>query len=172
MKARKTRAKRKGKADQPKRSGPGRPTKRTPELDGILYGALAHGATDDEAATLAGICRKTLHTWRKDDPDLEEHLSAAKARADHRVQDTLFKLATGQVVVQDVPHVTKLGTVILVDEPQAPSYPAIRLWLTNRMPEDWRDRVTLEGDPNRPVEVTVTERPWVDTPADGEGTGD
>src|ERR1700676_1968462 len=57
----------------------GRPTKQTPEVVYLLCDALAHGLSNEDAASIAGIGIRTLYEWLQDEAFVEL-IRAAKAQ--------------------------------------------------------------------------------------------
>ena len=64
------------------------------DLHPVLVSYFAEqGLTDGEIASRLHISRKTLYTWRKGHPELEEALRNSKERADAMVEHSLFQKA-------------------------------------------------------------------------------
>jgi hypothetical protein len=65
-----------------------------PDLHPILVSYFAEqGFTDAEISSRLKISRRTLYTWRKAHPELEEALRNSKERADAMVEAALFRKA-------------------------------------------------------------------------------
>lgn len=60
-----------------------------------LQGWAMDGLTDDDIAENVGINRATLYDWKKRFPDINNALKKGKDSADRRVENALFKRATG-----------------------------------------------------------------------------
>lgn len=56
----------------------GRPTKRTPEIEGLLRHAFALGSTTGVACFSAGIAESTFYSWTESDPEFMESMYALK----------------------------------------------------------------------------------------------
>ncbi len=54
---------------RPSLAGPGRPTKRTPEVEQILLDALGLGLSYESSAKLARIAHSTFEEWMRNDSD-------------------------------------------------------------------------------------------------------
>lgn len=65
-----------------------------PDIHPVLASYFAEqGLTDAEISSRLHISRKTLYSWRKGHPELEEALRASKERADAMVEAALFRKA-------------------------------------------------------------------------------
>lgn len=65
-----------------------------PDIHPVLASYFAEqGLTDAEISSRLKISRKTLYSWRKVHPELEEALRASKERADAMVEAALFRKA-------------------------------------------------------------------------------
>lgn len=71
----------------------GRPTKRTPEIDGKILTVLKVGVPLSVAARAAGICRDTLEDWRKADPDFSAACEEAMGQAEASMTVRLIRQA-------------------------------------------------------------------------------
>jgi hypothetical protein len=112
--------------------------------------------TDKEISYALGISPQTLDTYKKKYPKFLESLKKGKAVTDQKVVLSLFQRATGYTA-PDVHISTYEGkvtkTAILKHHPPDPT--ACIFWLKNRQPEQWRDRVAVEGDPKRPLSIKI-----------------
>jgi hypothetical protein len=68
---------------------PGRPCKYTPETVERLLGAVERGLTLKQACVSAEIGETTLHEWRKEYPELEAQLLAAREQAREQALATI-----------------------------------------------------------------------------------
>jgi len=125
----------------------GRKSKLTDDKrDFILYLAST-GKTDEEIAQIVNIGTTTLYEWKKRDADFREALREAKDTADDKVEMSLYHLATGQAWVPESKFATHNG--VITDEKETRRYvphnqAAQVMWLKNRRPDKWRDKVELE----------------------------
>jgi len=107
------------------------------------------GATNDDLAAWFGVTEKTIRTWAEKHRAFAEALEEAKALADAKVEQSLYRRAIGytcpetKVFCQD-------GEVITheVQKHFAPETTAAIFWLKNRQPERWRDVHRVEGKLN------------------------
>lgn len=128
----------------PKRSV-GRPTEYKPEYVEQVYKLCLLGARDREVAEFLGVAESTINLWKQEHPEFSESMTAGKAKADAEVAHSLYRRALGYShpavkIMQDK------GAVIV--EPYTEHYPpdtaAASLWLRNRQPDKWRDKIDHE----------------------------
>jgi hypothetical protein len=100
----------------------------------------ARGATDDDLAAAFGVVKQTIYTWKGAHPAFAAAFSA-KDTADDAVERALYERAVGYEH-EAVKLFNHNGSVIEAPyvERYAPDVQAIRLWLINRRPKQWRDR--------------------------------
>lgn len=101
------------------------------------------GATLTMIAEYLGVSRATLFNWKTQRQDVAEALSAGEAMADQNVERAMYMNAVGSVRRKaEKIHVTKDGSVIRVPyvERFKPDVDAGRFWLTNRLPDKWRNK--------------------------------
>ena len=153
----------------------GRPTKYDPKTLPKVREMCALGATHREVAEFLKIGEATLYAWKHEHAEFSEALKLGKNTADDRVEQSLYRRATGYsfdtvkilangkkpIVVPHVEHVP-------------PDTTAAIFWLKNRRRHEWRDKQDLEvAGPNGGPILTKVERivrTVVDPRApDGEG---
>ncbi|NOV28022.1 helix-turn-helix domain-containing protein [Cupriavidus necator] len=103
------------------------------------------GATDKELADFFGVVEKTIYNWKDAQPEFLQSITRGKMMADAQVAESLFKRALGYSHPA-VKIMTVNGAVVHEDytEHYPPDTPAASLWLRNRQPEKWRDKVQQE----------------------------
>lgn len=79
-----------------KKRGPGRPTKRTAAVEGLILKALAVGCSFDNAAWFAEVEPETLRRWRKEDPSFMGACEKARATATFKVASGLWSRAVNK----------------------------------------------------------------------------
>lgn len=123
-----------------------------PKLD-VIEGWMRAGLTLDDVAHNLGISPVTLFKYRDEHPELSEALNNGKAVADIRVENALYKSATGYTFTDEV--ATPSGKVVQVTKYEKPNVTAAIFWLKNRKPSDWRDQRNIEHstEPGKPLEV-------------------
>jgi len=113
------------------------------------------GLIDSEIAKRLGIGYDTFNKYKKLYKALSDALIAGKAIADYRVEDALFKRATGYTTEEVVKErklnketgQTELVVAKIVTKEVAPDPTSMIFWLKNRQPLKWRDKqdIKLEG---------------------------
>ena len=121
-----------------------------PKLD-IIEGWARNGLTLDDIAHNLGVGKTTFFKYIKTKQELKIALDNGKEVADIRVENALYRKATGyfskeQKIVQ-VRNSDGSTTheVIEYDKWNEPDTTAMIFWLKNRKPESWRDKVEI-GD--------------------------
>lgn len=140
----------------------GRPTDYRPEFAEQAAKLCALGATDYELADFFGVDTRTIYRWKNVHADFCQSVTCGKEAADERVERALFNRAVGytfesEKVFQHQGEIVRAPTTEHI--PPDPS--AAKLWLTNRRPDQWRDKqiqelTGAEGAPLVPVlNVTI-----------------
>lgn len=137
----------------------GRPTSYKPEYSGQAYKLCLLGSTDKEMAEFFCVSEQTLNAWKHDFPEFLESITRGKVIADAQVAESLFKRATGytakKVVTANVAGV--ISDIQEVNDYVGPDTQAASLWLRNRQPARWRDKVDheLSGKDGAPIFVSL-----------------
>jgi hypothetical protein len=142
----------------------GRPSDYKPEFAEKAFKLCLLGAKDSEIADILGVSESTLNLWKQEHVEFSESMLAGKDEADAAIAHSLYHRAKGYShaavkIMQDK------GAVIV--EPYTEHYPpdtaAASLWLRNRQPARWRDKIDheLAGKDGGPIktEGTVTLKP-------------
>lgn len=105
------------------------------------------GQTDVEMATFFGVSERTFHGWKKSHPDFLQSIKKGKADADAKVAEGLYARAIGYSH-PDVHISSHLGviTVTNIVKHFPPDTAAAFIWLKNRQPDKWRDRIEHQAD--------------------------
>jgi len=119
----------------------GRPSSFRDEFVEQAEKLCALGATDFELADFFGVDTRTIYRWKNTFPEFCQAVTCGKEKADERVARALYNRAVGysfesEKVFQFQGQVIRADTVEHV--PPDPS--AAKLWLTNRRPDQWRDK--------------------------------
>jgi len=129
-------------APQPK---VGRPTKYKPEFAKQAAKACEAGFTDRDIAELLGVDERTLNRWKHDHPEFCQSVKVGKAAADDRVEQSLYRKATGYSFNSEKLFCYEgVVTRAAVVEHVPPSDTAAIFWLKNRRKETWRDKHEVE----------------------------
>lgn len=129
-----------------------KPTRGRPTLYQAAYAEQARrlallGQTDAEMAAFFGVSEATLHRWKHAHKDFCESIKEGKAGADAKVAAALYQRAVSYSH-PDV-HISNYQGEITVT-PLTKHYPpdtgAAFIWLKNRVPDKWRDRIEHQAD--------------------------
>lgn len=118
-----------------------RPSKFKPEMIKQAKKLAELGATDRDAAEFFEVDEATIHRWKHTKPGFCEALKVGKEAADNRVEQSLYRKATGYSF--DAVKIFQYeGAPVKVEyvEHIPPSDTACIFWLKNRRPEQWRER--------------------------------
>jgi transposase len=130
----------------------GRPTDYEDSFPVQVRRLVGTGASWRQIADYFGVAVSTIQRWVQVHPEFEAAIRATKDEADLAVENALFQRATGYTA-DAVKILAYEGVPIEVEyqEHVPPDVNAIKLWLTNRKPKDWKDRQTVSGDPDNPL---------------------
>lgn len=126
-----------------------------PERAEVISTWARNGLTKEEIAEQMGTSRSTLAAWEKKCPDISDALKTARAYADARVENALFKKAVGYKVLvpreirtkkikynkdgRKASETEEIG-IQMVEEYIQPELGAIAFYLKNRLPDRYRDK--------------------------------
>lgn len=118
----------------------------------------AGGATEEEIAKAFDVATSTMRGWIVRHDAFREAMALGYAAATGRVEESLYKRAIGY----EAPR-TKVFLPAGATEPihasymehVAPDVGAIKYWLGNRAPDQWRERQSIEhsGPDGGPIEL-------------------
>lgn len=129
----------------------GRPTSYKPEYVEQACKLAELGATDREMADFFKVTETTFNRWKLAHPEFCASIKVGKEPADDRVEQSLYRKATGYSFAAEKIFQYE-GVPVRVDyvEHVPPSDTAMIFWLKNRRPDQWRDKteqdVNLKGD--------------------------
>jgi hypothetical protein len=161
--AKKTPAAKKSKAKR----GRGRPTSFREEYCEQAYKLCLLGATDAKIGAFFGVSEQTINTWKSRHAKFLESITRGKEAADAEIAEALFHRAKGYSHAEDDIRAVAMGAgggSEIVITPTIKHYPpdtqAASLWLRNRQPKLWRDKVDLEhsGANGGPLQFVISER--------------
>lgn len=127
----------------------GRPTLYREEYAEQAYKLCLLGMTDEELAESFQVDERTINNWKIEHPGFIQSLIRGKNIADADVAESLYKRAVGYSH-PDV-HVSNFqGAITITDltKHYPPDTGAGKLWLTNRQPKRWKDRVEIKEEIN------------------------
>lgn len=127
---------------------PGRPTDYRPEFADMAYRLALLGLTREQMATAFDVCERTIYHWQQEHPEFLQAIARGGIHADAEVAEALFNRARG-AVVPDVHIALHEGQAVItpLEKHYPPDVGAARLWLKNRTPEQWKDKVELVEKP-------------------------
>ena len=137
------------KAKAPAKARRGRPTKYRPEYAEQARKLCLLGLIDGELADFFGVDEATIHRWKHTHKDFCESISTGKMLADSDVADSLYRSAVGgHFITEERPAGGENGpaSILPLKRQVAPSVQAQSLWLRNRQPRLWRDRIEVQAD--------------------------
>lgn len=135
--------------EEPERRPVGRPTLFRDDYVEQAYKLCLLGATDAELADFFEVSEDTIYEWKKVRPEFSEALRRGKAEADAEVAASLYKRAIGYSHPDT--HVSNYQGIITLTEltkHYPPETGAAFLWLKNRQPHKWKDKVEVKEDIN------------------------
>lgn len=117
------------------------------------------GKTNIEIAAGLSISTRTLHDWGKKHPEFLSSVKAGKDIANARVVKALYLRAIGYKVPEKKVIQNSDGSIRkeVTEKDIQPDIQAIKLWLTNRDPKNWKDKVDHEvgGRDGKPIPVKI-----------------
>jgi hypothetical protein len=129
---------------------PGRPTKYKEGYAEVARAMCRLGATDAELAAEFGVDTSTIWRWQSRHESFCNALKLQKGDFDERIVRSLAQRAAGYSYVATKVYLHEGRPVVVEYEEHVPPDPgAAKLWLTNRRPEEWRDKQEheLSGGP-------------------------
>lgn len=115
------------------------------EYVSVIENLCKRGFTDKELAEAFGVTETTVNNWKKNFPGYFKSIKDWKKEADKNVEKALYESAIGY----EHPEVQffKVGGKI-VPQQTTKRYPpndrSLRFWLTNRKPDEYRDRKEVD----------------------------
>ena len=145
----------------------GRPTAYRPEYVEQVYKLCLLRATDAELADFFGVSEQTLNAWKRAHPEFLESITRGKTVADANVASRLYDRAMGyshEAVKIFMPAGVSEPIYAPYTEHYPPDTAAASLWLRNRQPAKWRDKLDHEhtGQGGGPIQFERIERVIVD----------
>lgn len=121
-----------------------------PEMCEPVRKVCALGAIDTDIADFLNVSERTVRSWRTQYPDFAEACRLGKEIADKRVEDSLFRMATGYVIETEKVFCSE-GQIIRAKtfEHVNPVPSAVIFWLKNR--QGWRDSQEITGKDGAPL---------------------
>lgn len=122
--------------------GRGQPTAYRAEYAYQVFKLCLLGMTQDDIADFFGVCTKTIDNWKNEHPEFLRSIRNGRHAADAEVANSMYLNACGYS--HDAVHVSVfMGEVTLtnITKHYPPNFQAGRLWLMNRQPKLWKEKV-------------------------------
>ena len=122
--------------------GAGRPSEYREEYVTLAATLAVNGATDDQIADEIGVSVRTIARWYNKHPEFRQAVAYGKERADERVERSLYHRAVG-FEMDTVKIGFFEGSPVFAEhrEYYPPDTNAAKLWLMNRKPNEWREKI-------------------------------
>lgn len=137
--------------------GAGRNSLYKPEYDEIAKRLCDIGATDFELAQFFGVNKSTIYYWKNEYPSFNEACQLGKTGPDSRVENSLYHRAVGYSF-DARKFFNNEGEITTVEyvEHVPPDTKAAHIWLLNRRPDKWREKVEHSGTDGGPIQLQIT----------------
>ncbi len=122
----------------------GRPTLYREEYAEQAYKLCLLGATNIEMADFFHVNPDTIDEWLRKHDNFSDSITRGKVLADANVAERMYKRALGyshEAVKIFMPAGAETPVYAPYTEHYPPDTPAASLWLRNRQPRKWRDKV-------------------------------
>lgn len=111
-----------------------------------IRAALTDGVGRGELCRMLGISTSTLRRYAREHPEFARLLDECRNELDDRVEQALFRRATGYDVEEGRPrHIP-------------PDVKAAVFWLKNRRPRRWRERREIAMTDSPPIKLIAEEK--------------
>lgn len=125
----------------------GRPSKYEPEFAEKAFKLCLLGAKNEELADFFEVSVQTILEWREKHSDFLDAIKKGKETADAQVAHSLFKRATGYTYHEEKAVVVNgMVETVPIERHCPPDTAAAFIWLKNRQPKYWRDKVNVTAD--------------------------
>lgn len=127
----------------------GKPSLFKEEYISQVYKLCMLGATDNELADFFNVTETTINNWKIEFPPFFESLTRGKTMADADMAVSLYKRGMGYSHPEV--HVSSyMGEITLTEltKHYPPETGAAFLWLKNRQPKKWKDKIELKEEIN------------------------
>ena len=122
----------------------GRPSDYRPEYANECFDLCLAGFTDKMLADTFGVSENTIGAWKKKYPEFLGAMRKGKSIANGKVARSLYERAVGYTTTEE--HLVKAGSkseVITTAKQHPPDVQAQRIFLRNRMPEQWGEKLDV-----------------------------
>lgn len=141
----------------------GRPTKYRRDFARQANLLCELGACDHDLARFFAVSKTTITDWKRRHPEFLASIKRGKDFADKEVIRALWKRATGCLITRGIRRVEMArdsGKVVKVVEEAVqielpPDTAAAFIWLKNRRPDSWRQKIDHENEFTGEIRVTL-----------------
>jgi hypothetical protein len=137
----------------------GRPTLYKKEYADQAYKLCLLSATDKDIADFFNVTEQTVNNWKDEHQEFFVSIKRGKMEADADIAQSLYHRAKGYSH-PDV-HITNYQgeiTVTPITKHYPPDTAAAIIWLKNRQPDKWRDKIETETNINIEIESSEERR--------------
>jgi hypothetical protein len=134
------------KAEKTETNTGGRPTSFKAEYIELAYKFCLLGATDEQLAEFFNVAKSTINLWKQKQPKFLDALKRGKVVADANIAHSLYRRGIGYSC-QETHASNYKGTITLTEitKHYPPDTTACIIWLKNRQPDKWRDKVEVSA---------------------------
>ena len=106
-----------------------------------------------QIASIFGVSRATIFNWRAKYPEFANAVNDVRDLGADRAEEGMYQLAEGSVSTKTIEKPD--GQIITETTRAAPDFRALKFILTNRRPNDWKDKadIALSGEGLTPLIV-------------------
>jgi len=138
----------------------GRPTLYEPDYHPWTARIMAkYGHTINDMAAEFNVAASTIYEWIERYPEFSESINDGRNFSDDRTERSLYERANGyKWTEQEVVKLKKVEwvdghkvederiEVVPIQKSSPPDYQSISLWLRNRRPKSWRDKMEVDAN--------------------------
>ena len=134
----------------------GRPSKYNVKYNEQARKLCLMGYTDKQLGGFFEVAESTINKWKVDHIGFSESLKAGKEMADAEVTASLFERAKGYSH-KETKVFNNQGEILThdVNKIYPPDPMAIKYWLNNRQPLNWREKVEVDSDKGEAQPLTI-----------------
>ncbi|MER2511145.1 MAG: hypothetical protein ABTQ25_01760 [Nitrosomonas ureae] len=104
------------------------------------------GTTDEEIAIYFDVAEQTISNWKKEHPEFLGAIKRGKLESDSKIARATYKSALGRHYVEEEKVVG--NEVVMTKRQIPPDVAAQRMWLFNRRPKQWKNKIELKEEIN------------------------
>lgn len=131
--------------EESKKNPGGRPTLYREDYAKQAYRLCLLGATDEDLAEAFEVDKTTIIGWKSTYPEFYNFITQGKTEADAKVAESTYKLAVGDVYIQEE-KLARDGSKVTLKRQIPPDPAAQRMWLFNRRPKQWKNKVEVKEE--------------------------